>query len=831
MKLESCHQLAISPTPAVVSSCFLFNALSTIYPSTHPSDIHFTYLLISSDTSNSLFFLIFPSVPSPSSSSQCSSSTSSLSIGSSYSFDHLLRFPSSSSLPFEDCKCFNSFHQLLSELSLRHFYLFDPKNSMIQFRSEKKNSLPLSSPSSHCVMHPSLYHAEEISIKHLNFLRPKSITKKDEYSHQPIHLKGIILKIFHAFNGILWIEILGRTQFAKGNSFFIYASKLLSHSKHKGLIDFSSVTIGDSLVFYSVYPVYLWGRLHGFAMTTRSSFETHSTDSKIFPSLFPRLRTTLDHSLTQQQLQQQRASTELPLSKIDYCFLEKKCSVFIAWSAYVNRRIKQCVSSSSSFRYHSADYGRMFSVIMETICSLQKNNSSEFFDIPEVPQGSLLSLEQEFLSADVGPLYAIRAGQDSDYLCSLLPEVLSPSLLLPLLPTFVSHSLLPLPLPKIWSCGMVQQFAINTRRQRLSQQSTLVSLTENPNRCMSWIESTQCSKYRHESHICQHPIVVIASVVDVKISQEMCSIVLCDSIGEKIVTLLPSLKADGTLTSLLKTFCVTSTAVVMVLSFTNPAVFVETFPLQSEESCKVFLLSSEENVQLIDLIPRANTAATVATAATGATVSLQDSVEMTRLLEQYVKVGSSSDVCLDHKGVTNLHSEYLYPNSPSARPYSVREILMFEIYPKQRIPLSCVMGMVKSIQFIPSTSSSLSSTSEGHSQQSSHKRARMEFAEKFLMEFEDHSSSDQIQIYLPVTGATRSLCTVGMTLLIFNPLLKCSANFRSIYLECKLNEYSIGLCLSLPLPRSSLLCFHPPSYDSSCRSLYSSPLLTNSPSK
>ena len=215
------------------------------------------------------------------------------------------------------------------------------------------------------------------------------------------------MKVFHAFGGILWIEILGRTQFTKGDSFFVYTSKLLSHSD-KNIIDFSTVTIGDSLVFYSVYPVYLWGRLHGFAMNSRSSFDIHPSNSLLFPSLLPR------SSPVGREIFESSALKALPLSKIDYFFLEKKCSMLLAWSAYVNRRIKQCVSSSSSFRYHSVDYGRIFSVILTSL-----HDTSVFFDLPVI-----LSVEQEFVSVDMSPLYGIRAGQDADYLCSLLPEVL-----------------------------------------------------------------------------------------------------------------------------------------------------------------------------------------------------------------------------------------------------------------------------------------------------------------------------------------------------------------------------------------------------------------------
>jgi hypothetical protein len=350
---------------------------------------------------------------------------------------------------------------------------------------------------------------------------------------------------------------------------------------------------------------------------------------------------------------------------------------------------------------------------------------------------------------------------------------------------------------------MVRQFAINTRRRRLSESTIFNLVNEDPHQCVSWMESTQYSKYRHESHVCQHSIVVLASVVDIKLSEKMCSIILCDSIGEKIITLLPSLKIDGTLISILKKF---KTDVVMVLSFTNPVIFVETFPFHAEDSCKIFLLSSEESVQLIDFIPRGMT-----TFNRGVTECSRNSLlEMTIFLEQYIQMSSNINA-FDQGGatVTNLHPEYLQSFDEKFSihlPYHVRDILMYDIYPRQRIPLSCVVGMIRSVHFIPSTSSSHLWSSS----QSNQKKLRMEYVEKFLIEFEDIHSCDQIKVYLPVTPATRSLCTSGMIIFLFHPFLKCSANFKSVYLECKIDEFSIGQFLFFTYHFTSLISLSSP---------------------
>lgn len=349
---------------------------------------------------------------------------------------------------------------------------------------------------------------------------------------------------------------------------------------------------------------------------------------------------------------------------------------------------------------------------------------------------------------------------------------------------------------------MVRQFAINTRRRYLCDPTIIRSVNENPNQCISWVEPTRSSKYRHETHACQHSILVIASVVDVKISEKMSSIILCDSIGEKIIALLPSFKIDGDLASLLSSF---QSETVMVLSFSNPLIFVETFPLHSEDSCKMFLLCSEENVQLIDIHPRVMTTFREnSTAIREASVCRKSFLEMTIFLEQYMKLSSNNNSLLQGVPSTNLHSEYFQKNHQRFvphPPYHVREVLMYDIYPRQRTPLSCIVGVVRSISFIPSTSSSSCSPD-----QSSHKKLRMEYVEKFLVELEDVNSCDLIKVYLPVTSATRSLCTSGMIIFIFHPFLKCSKNYKSIYLECKLDEFSIGrVCTTLPLSSSSAL--------------------------
>jgi hypothetical protein len=343
---------------------------------------------------------------------------------------------------------------------------------------------------------------------------------------------------------------------------------------------------------------------------------------------------------------------------------------------------------------------------------------------------------------------------------------------------------------------MIHQFAINIKRQRLVHSGDY-----NCNRCLFWVEAIQASKSRRETYACDHPIVVLASVVNAIISQKMWIIVLCDSMGEKILVVVTPKESDNGsgIASVLRRF---NSYGAIILSLMNPSIIVGTFPSDSEDKLKMLLVISEDQILLVDAIaldpkvpdPHSN--------------SSNKSVEMRFFLERYWQLTNSlsQDLVLDSFSHENIQDQ-----SEGCYPYNIRDLLMHEIYPRQRIPLSCVLGIITDIQLLLSTSSSsLDSSSQ---QNSERKKMKVEYCDKLMVTLRDTTFDDTIVVYLPVTSSTMSFCTIGMEISLFNPYLKCSSNRKTIYLECKRNEFCLGESVShftltsIPQPCLDILRF------------------------
>jgi hypothetical protein len=322
----------------------------------------------------------------------------SLSVGNYYLFQNFKLF--------DPCQCLSSSPSFLSPTSSPHLLRYLYGSTFLSSSISSISSSPYTHTSSHII-----YKAENISLNYPKYFRPHSILEKDEYCHRPIHLQGIICRAYQSFKQIFWIEILNKTKYLKGESFFIYFSYRYSYSE----INFTSFSIGDSIIFFSVYPIYLWGRLHGFAMTSRSWFQIQRRMGMFFPAS----SSSLDHTAGKKtQTEKQSISCkDLHLTSSLHNLFHQNCSLFIAWSAYTNRRIKQCVSSSSTCHYHASDHGRLLSIIISIL-----NLPLGLFVIP-----NHITFGEEFIRRESGPLFTIRAGYDFDYLCHQLPEVRAPT--------------------------------------------------------------------------------------------------------------------------------------------------------------------------------------------------------------------------------------------------------------------------------------------------------------------------------------------------------------------------------------------------------------------
>jgi hypothetical protein len=320
---------------------------------------------------------------------------------------------------------------------------------------------------------------------------------------------------------------------------------------------------------------------------------------------------------------------------------------------------------------------------------------------------------------------------------------------------------------------MIHQFAINMRRQRLIRHSH----DQMKNHSLFWVEAFQSTTYRHESHACNHSIIILASVVNAMITQKMWIIVLCDSMGEKIVVIVTP-KANDHLSEIASILKRVNSYEAVILSVINPSIVVETFPLSSDDSLKMLLVASEDQIQIIDMI-------TIVSSIHQSLVHeertfIEEDTEMKSFMERYWNLTNPL-----YQDVPFIPIPYEI-SYESSYPYHIRDILMHEIYPRQRIPLSCVLGIIIDIQLLLSTSS----LSKNLINQK--KKLKIEYCDKLMLTLRDTTFGDTIVVYLPVTSSTISFCTIGMMISLLNPYLKCSLNQKNVYLECKNNEFSIG---------------------------------------
>jgi hypothetical protein len=222
-------------------------------------------------------------------------------------------------------------------------------------------------------------NADEIASKHSSLMRPDSITAKDEMMHRPFHVSGKVWRLHHSTTTkrSIWVELLGKKQnSSKGDVIFIYVTPKC------GMDMCTGVNPGDTILFRRVYPVYLWGRLQGFAMTIRSSSVIQERTTSI--------------------------SGGVRLCKIP-C-VDRASGVFSIWCAYMQRRLAQCFSSTPGLDTITTNCCR-FIVDKFSAASMAAFESPVVSDL------------EELCDADVGPLFAIRGGHDIDWLCSQLPEV------------------------------------------------------------------------------------------------------------------------------------------------------------------------------------------------------------------------------------------------------------------------------------------------------------------------------------------------------------------------------------------------------------------------
>lgn len=261
-----------------------------------------------------------------------------------------------------------------------HIYSFSDRNLErgIKVTLAKSFSFVGGSQNPSTKLGPYQINADEIASKFSYLMRPSSITSKDEIMHRPVDVLGIVWKIHRmtANNTPVWVELSGKKENkGKGDIVFIcvYPEDSIVDSCKR-------IKRGDKVLFRWTYPVYLWGRLHGFAMSIRSSVV---------------IENKYMHS-------ESSYSYEMPTVPC----VNKGNAVYLIWCAYVHRRLAQCHLATIGVEFTCQFIVNHF--LMESISSFEK---------------PVLAKLEELCDGDAGPLFAVRGGHDIDWLCSLLPEV------------------------------------------------------------------------------------------------------------------------------------------------------------------------------------------------------------------------------------------------------------------------------------------------------------------------------------------------------------------------------------------------------------------------
>ena len=249
-----------------------------------------------------------------------------------------------------------------------------------------------------------------------------------------------------------WIELTGKAhpEASRGDKFLVFFAlhPLLVPAGLPGLL--LSLRRGAVVLVRNVFPVYLWGRLHGFAATSRSQFLIEKFSSLSISPRSPSDEATCAFArnmVVGVDVSCCGVSDSLTVSK------EWKCVQFMAWWAYAQRRVVQALP----IHWSSDSAGSLY-----TMSGFDATLSDTIFNIPVAmldprllfPVSSITSptitsaattatataaaaVDDAVLGGGAPPhwvleatcdqegaqLYLVRAGMDADFLCSRLPEV------------------------------------------------------------------------------------------------------------------------------------------------------------------------------------------------------------------------------------------------------------------------------------------------------------------------------------------------------------------------------------------------------------------------
>lgn len=143
---------------------------------------------------------------------------------------------------------------------------------------------------------------------------------------------------------------------------------------------------------YSVYPMYLWGRLYGFAATVRTHITTHKLSDCDEPEMREKKPRIISLNLASE--------------------IGDRCLMFAMWRSYAVKKIFHGISSTTN----DNETNNLF----ENMVALCSDKGKTLYDITKRP---VVTIIKEFSNPSYTELYTIRAGYDSDLLCSKMPRI------------------------------------------------------------------------------------------------------------------------------------------------------------------------------------------------------------------------------------------------------------------------------------------------------------------------------------------------------------------------------------------------------------------------
>lgn len=269
-----------------------------------------------------------------------------------------------------------------------------------------------------------LLHTERIVRHHQSFLRPQSVVLRDTLMYTELDIQGELLhtyKLSSFSNGLVseaksnvmgtWLELAGNLLpgGTRGDKFLLYIYPHPAVAPAGFFSQILSFRRGATVIVRNVLPIYLWGRLHGFAATIRSQIALTRFSPLVGDTLL-------------------NCPTALSLN------CDIKCLQFTAWRAYCKRRLNQAFPpghSQSIINFWEEGIARsvdasFFNVALGAyhpkIFQRVLKHASQHLEVENISINSFPVMEPIY-DKNVAELTLVRAGMDGDYLCSQLPEV------------------------------------------------------------------------------------------------------------------------------------------------------------------------------------------------------------------------------------------------------------------------------------------------------------------------------------------------------------------------------------------------------------------------